>query len=175
MLSRFGPHLWTREVANRIREEVVLSLQNLSPGDVLVLDAKGVEVFDFSFANELFGKLILGIQHDFPGRFVIVENLSTYTNENLQKALEALGVAMALRKGKKISLVGKVHPSDESTFSAIYKKFDGVTASQLAEQLEVNLNAMNERLSKLLSLGLVRRDKATSTAGRVQYEYRSLR
>src|SRR5205809_5115142 len=98
-LSRYGKHLWTRERAREIRGVLAGMLEELSPGDTLVIDAQDVEVFDYSFANELFGKTILALPREYAGRFVVVENLTEYTKENLSKALESLGLAIILRKG----------------------------------------------------------------------------
>ncbi len=170
-LGEHGPHLWTRETARNIRVEFDPILEGLEEGGALVIDTKGVEVFDYSFANELFGRTILSIPREYPGRFVLVENLSKYARENLTKALEGMGLAMMERKGKAIGLIGKVHPTDQQTFAAVAKAGRSLTSSELAEKLEVNLNAMNERLSKLLGLGLIRRERATSPSGREQYEY----
>jgi predicted transcriptional regulator len=170
-LNKYGAQLWTREKAKAIRQDAEKALDDLNASDVLVIDLKGVEVFDFSFANELFCRLALNLPRDYPGRFVTVENLTGYAEENLQKALEAVGVAMIKRKGQTLSLLGKIHPADESTFSAIRKHKKQVTAVDLAEKLQVNLTAMNERLSKLTSMGLVRREKVASPAGREQYVY----
>jgi predicted transcriptional regulator len=82
-----------------------------------------------------------------------------------------MGIAMIERKGTKLRLIGKVHPTDEQTFSAIVRAKEPVTAVELKDRLEVNLNAVNERLNKLVSLGLVRREKGTSAAGREQFQY----
>ena len=90
-----------------------MTLKRVTP---LFIDAKGVEVFDYSFANELFGKTILSLPNEYPGRFFLVENLTTYTHENLGKALESLSLMMIERKGKKMQLIGKVHPADLESF-----------------------------------------------------------
>lgn len=174
-LGKEGKQLWTREWARRIRAEVEALLDQLAVGEVLVIDAKGVEVFDFSFANELFGKLAMAIPQQYPGRFLVVEHLTDYTRENLTKALESLNLAMIERKGRGgVTILGKVHPVDQQTIEVIARAKDAVTAATLKEKLNINLNAMNERLGKLVSLGLLRRDKAVSGAGREQYEYRLL-
>jgi len=170
-LGTYGPQLWTREMAKDIRGEVESVLGALATGDTLVIDAKGVEVFDYSFANELFGKILLGATREYPGRFLIVENLTKYTEENLAKALEGMGIVMIQRKGKGLSLLGKVHPADEATFSALHSAGKPLLASQLAKVLKININAMNERLTKLTNLGVIRREKATSPAGRELYAY----
>src|SRR5437016_5286915 len=97
-LAQYGEQLWTREKAREVRGALTPLLEELGPGDVLVIDTKGVEVFDYSFANELFGKIIFAVPSEYPGRFVVVENLSKYTRENLDKALEGMGVVMIERK-----------------------------------------------------------------------------
>lgn len=174
-LAKEGKHLWTREPARRILAEVEESLAELDPGDVLVLDLKGVEVFDFSFANELFGKAMMRLPNEAAGRFLVVENVGSYARENLQQALEKLKLIMIERKGGKPDLLGRVGPADKQTLLAIWKKGEGATAPLLQKPLNVeSLTAMNERLSKLVRLGLVRREAITSQAGREQYQYRVL-
>jgi predicted transcriptional regulator len=73
-----------------------------------------------------------------------------------------------------LGLIGKFHPADQETFAAIVASNEPISAGVLSKQLGINLTAMNERLSKLISLALVRREIATSAAGREQYEYRVL-
>lgn len=58
-LGEFGPQLWTRDKARPIRSRLGVVLESLRAGDVVAIDASGVEVFDFSFAAELFGKTLL--------------------------------------------------------------------------------------------------------------------
>lgn len=170
-LSKFGKHLWTRAKAREIRSELLAQLGKIHQGDTLIIDLSSVEVFDFSFASELFGKTLLDLRTEFVGRFVVAENLTDYTRENLDQALRALGLAIIERKGTKLSLLGKVHTVDQATFAAITRAGGPVTAATLREQLGVNLTAMNERLSKLVALGVARREKTASPAGREQYEY----
>jgi predicted transcriptional regulator len=141
---------------------------------VLVLDIQGVEVFDYSFAEELFGKLLVSLPREYPGRFVLVEGLSTYTQENLARALESLGLMMIERREGMLQLIGKVHPTDQATFAALVKAQGPVTVAALTTALQVSLNAVNERLAKLTACGVVRRQKGLSPAGREQYEYRVL-
>jgi predicted transcriptional regulator len=173
-LAQYGPHLWTREKARQIRGRVAAVLETLETGGVLVIDAAGVEAFDFSFATELFGKTLLTLGSEYPGRFVIAENLNECTHENLGKGLESLNLTMIQRSQGQLKLLGKVHPADEETFAQIVGTGEAVSAGALSKKLEVNLTAMNERLSKLTNLGVVRREKGSSAAGREQYVYRVL-
>lgn len=173
-LKRHGKHLWTKEKGRQIRGLLATVLEVLEPGDVLVIDAKGVEVFDFSFANELFAKIAASLAREYPGRFVIVENLSEDAKENLSKTLESLNLIMIERRERQPALLGKVHPADQETFTEIFKAGQASSASLLSKRLGVNLTAMNERLAKLTGLAIVRREKASSASGREQYVYRVL-
>lgn len=173
-LGKEGPRFWTRERAREIRPKVERLLSELSAGDAIVIDAAGVEVFDFSFANEFFGKLVMIIGQEGSGRFLVIENLTEYARENLAKALESLNLAAIERRGKKLEILGKIHSVDRQTFEAIVERKAPITASELKDELGVNLNAMNERLAKLTSMGLIRRERGLSPAGREQYEYRIL-
>jgi hypothetical protein len=173
-LGRHGEQLWTREKARQIRGQIAGILEELETGDVLVIDGTGVEVFDFSFANELFSRTLSTLVPEYPGRFVIVDNLTEYASENLSKALESTNQIMIERRKEKLLLLGKVHPVDQETFAEIARAGEAVSAGTLSRKLEVNLTAMNERLSKLAGLGIVRREKSSSASGREQYVYRLL-
>ena len=170
-----GPALWTRDLAKSIREELNKLLAGTSIGDTVIIDAKGIEVFDYSFANELFGKSLLGVGIDYPGRFLVVEGLTAYTRENLIKALESLNLAMIERKKQKLEIIGKIHPAYQETFKVVVVNKDSISANTLKDKLKINLTAANERLARLTAMGLVRREKATSTAGREQFLYTVLR
>lgn len=170
-LQPYGAQLWTRERGGEIRAALEAMLDTLAPGEVVVLDLEGVEVFDFSFANELFGRTLLRLPDDHPDRFVVVNNLNEYTRENLSQALASLGVLIIERKEGAYHLLGKVHAADEATFAALVRAGRPVSAAELASALGVQLTAMNERLAKLARLAIVWRQKAISPAGREQYEY----
>lgn len=167
----YGSQLWTREVARKARAEMYNQLEELKRGESLVIDASGVEVFDFSFANEFFGKTVINMPSEFPDRFVIVENLSKYARENLEMALIGLDIAMLLREGGELRLIGEAHRTERETFDAIAKTHGAVTSIELKARLGINLTAANERLSKLSEAGLIYRRKGLSSAGREQYEY----
>jgi len=142
----------------------------MSDDSVLTVDASGVEVFDFSFASELFGKLVLGVPAEFPGRYVVVTGLSDYLRENLDAALKSIGVMMLeIQSRRRWNLLGKQSPSDRETLVSLNEFGRSVSATELAEELKINLTASNERLAKLSRMGLVRRREGGR--GRSQYSY----
>lgn len=171
-LSKYGHQLWTREKARPIRSQLGDVLESLKAGDVLAIDASGVEVFDFSFAAELFGKSLSTLGVEYPGRFLIVLGLTDCARENLNQALEGLNLLMIEQRAEGPTLLGKVHPADDATFAEILAAGEAVSAGTLSRKLDVNLTAMNERLAKLTSLGIVRRERSSSASGREQYVYK---
>lgn len=170
-LSKTRTRLWTREKAVPIREDLEAKLAELPDGGLLIIDCSTVEVFDYSFANELFGKLLHGIVGRFPGRSVVVEHLTPYVRENLIQALVTMNLAMIERTDGGPRLIGKVAPTDERTFQVAVNAGRPITAAEMTKKMDVNVTAMNERLTKLAQLGVLRRERSTSERGREQYSY----
>lgn len=171
-LSKHGTKLWTRPAAQAPKAELAALLKRAEPGETVTIDLRGVEVFDFSFANEFFAKAALELPREFPERMVVVTNLNEYTREDLSQALTSLGLAMVERGADgRLSLLGRFHQVDAQTFAAVAGNDRSVTAVTLKDRLSINLTAVNERLTKLTNLGLICRRRGVSSAGREQYEY----
>jgi len=147
-------------------------LETMRVGDVLVVDVSGVDIFDFSFASELFGKALSRLGVEYPGRFVITEGLTESARENLNQALEASNLIMIERHGNELRLIGKAHQFDRETFMGILDAGQAVSAASLGKKLDVSPTAMNERLSKLNNFGVIRREKSPSASGREQFIYK---
>ena len=164
--------IWIRPLGEELQAKYVdKELKTLAPGDALIIDAKDVEVFDGSFANAFFSKTVLDMANHYPNRFFIVENLNEYTRHNLWKDLKDFSLIMIERENSQLKLLGKIHPADSQTFDLIKHASKPLTAIELKDKLNINLTAVNERLSKLTEYGVVRRDTGISEAGRQQYIY----
>lgn len=169
-----GAQLWTRPKAVPAREAVERLLDDLPIGDTVIVDAEGVEIFDLSYAAELFGKVVLRLAREYQGRFFIVEHLNPDARENLEAALKQLDLAMIERVEGRPRLIGKFHPADEETVITLFTAGAPIAAADLGERLGLKINAANERLAKLTDMGLVSRERARSSAGREQFLYRTL-
>jgi predicted transcriptional regulator len=163
--------LWVRKNAEKLRPAINKELESLTPGGVLVIDLEGIEAFDNSYANELFGKTVLSLSNEYQNRFFIVENLTDFTRENLVRELLYMKLIMIERNKGALQLIGSIHPADSQTFELIKNSPQPVTAIELKDKLGINLTAVNERLNKLAEMGLVMRDTSVSQAGRQQYIY----
>jgi STAS-like domain of unknown function (DUF4325)/Winged helix-turn-helix DNA-binding len=168
-LSKVGKKLWTRERARLPRDEVEDLLEAAAPGEVVTIDLRGVDVFDFSFAAEFFGRLLQRLPSEHPGRFLVIENVGPWTGPNLEATLTGLDLAAIARNVHgQYRLLGKVTETDRATFDALLGHGGKSTALELANGLGINLTAMNERLSKLVRTGVIRREDAP---GRARFTY----
>ncbi|MCH8799643.1 MAG: hypothetical protein IH963_01910 [Chloroflexi bacterium] len=162
--------LWTRETARGIRETIEGDLITMPVGSLLEIDASGIEVFDYSFASELFAKLVMRLPIEFEGRCIAVTGLNPYPEENLDPALANSGVMMRVIEEKNHwHLIGKFSGVDRETLNALSLGEQPMSASGLAKILDINVTASNERLARLTRFGLLHRIPAGS--GRVQFQY----
>lgn len=172
-LYRLKGFYWTRERALPLKAEALALIEQLDEGDILVLDGAAVEAFDYSFAAELFEGLIKAVRMR-EGRFLVVDDLTAYNRLNLHKALESLELCLIARHEGRVELLGKINTVDAETFAVVAQHPAPIAAAEVQQQLGVSLNAVNERLKKLLGLGLIRRTAARSVAGREHFLYRTL-
>lgn len=167
--------LWTREIANDPLAMAVTILERLRPGDILTIDMAAIDAIDFSFAAGLFGRLLLRAKSEFPERFVVVRNLEPVARENLAVTLVSLDLVMIESlHGGQFDLLGKFHPLDLETFRIVLDHDNRLTSRDLQALKQLAANTANERLSKLVELGLVRRVKGISPAGRQEFSYIAL-
>lgn len=163
--------LWGHELGRRLRSEVEGELDALPQGGVEVIQLKGIDVFDFSFASELFGRLYASLATAYVGRAVVLANPSEYVKVNLDAALKSLDQLALVKQGAKgWDVIGKVADTDRETLEALASK-KRATAPELAEALNIKLTACNQRLRKLSEAGAILRARFTSASGGEQYLY----
>ncbi len=165
--------LWGRDRGREVRAEIEGLLDSLGPGEALAVDLRSVEVMDFSFANEVFGKLYGRIGSEYPGRVLLLTGLADeFVKENLAAALAALNfMALAYTSPRKWELLGKFADTDRETLEALQRRKEA-TAPQLADALGIQLTAVNQRLKKLSDAGLIARMRVSAPSGGGQYVYR---
>jgi hypothetical protein len=172
-LRRFGHLLWESEKVTTIRGMMDQQLASLEPGELLLVDATGVDMLDFVFAQDLIGRILLELPVTCPGSFLALTGMSPHVTVNIQKALEDMDLICLMTGEKGWELMGKNHPADGATLRAIAQSPDGLTARELAAAFNVKLTAMNQRVSKLLKRAILRREKCLSPSGREEYRYKA--
>lgn len=168
-----GKLMVTRGTGRRVREALVEALEDLSAGGVLYVDTRGVELMDYSFADEALGILASRVAAgEYGDRRVVLVEEDRELLENVEASLRQRGLAMVRvdEPGGAPGIVGEVPDHLVETLHAIHVA-GSITNADLAAKLGLNHTAMNNRATRLFKLGLIHRRKNTAAPGGRQYSY----
>ena len=94
-LSDFGTQLAMRPNGRKVQEALDAELRRLPSGGVLALDFEGVEMMDYSFADESFGTLYSRMSaREYPDKHLV---LLSRAGEHGEALLENIEVALSRR------------------------------------------------------------------------------
>jgi hypothetical protein len=168
-----GKLLVTRGTGRRVREALAAVLEGLPTGGVLYVDMRGVELMDYSFADEALGILVSRVAAgEYGERHVVLVEEDRELVENIEASLRQRDLAM-LRVdeiGGDPKIVGEVPEHLVETLQEI-QAAGSITNANLAAKLGINHTACNNRATRLFKLGLIHRRKNTATPGGRQYSY----
>jgi hypothetical protein len=171
-----GKLMVTRGTGRRVREALGEVLERLPSGGVLYVDTRGVELMDYSFADEALGILASRVAGGEYGekRIVLVEE-DRELLENIEASLRQRDLAMirVSEPGAAPEIVGEVPEHLVETLRTIYDA-GSITNADLAAKLGLNHTAINNRATRLLKLGLIQRHKNTAAPGGRQYSYEGI-
>lgn len=194
-LGEFGTMLAMRPQGRRVQEALDARLRELPPGGVLVIDFDGVEMMDYSFADEALGTiysrmaakeytdrhLVLEVRGDELGE-ALLENLEVALNRREVAALvlshsvkgNATKIATFPGRGEKGSpwrVVGTLPGHLVDTLKAVMDQGQ-ITVRELSTALGLDsATACNNRIARLYQLHLVRREATVVPEGGRQYSY----
>ncbi|HLL57369.1 MAG TPA: MarR family transcriptional regulator [Rubrobacteraceae bacterium] len=171
-----GKLMVTRGTGRRVREALGEVLEGLPGEGVLYVDTRGVELMDYSFADEALGILASRVAAgEYGDRRVVLVEEDRELLENIEASLRQRSLAMVRvdEPGAVPEIVGEVPEHLVETLDAIY---DGgsITNADLAAKLGLNHTACNNRATRLFKLGLIRRRKNTAAPGGRQYSYEGI-
>jgi len=168
-----GRLMFTRGTGRKVREALGKALEELPAGGVLYVDTRGVELMDYSFADEALGILASRVASgEYGDRRVVLVEEDRELLENVEASLRQRGLAMLRVEevGGEVSVVGEVPDHLVETLEAI-NAAGSISNSELAERLGLNHTACNNRATRLVKLGLIQRRKNTAAPGGRQYSY----
>jgi MarR family protein len=171
-----GKLMVTRGTGRRVREALVGALEGLPSGGVLYVDTRGVELMDYSFADEALGILTSRVAAgEYGERHVVLVEEDRELLENIEASLRQRDLAMIRvdEPGASPEIVGDVPEHLVETLRAIYDA-GSITNADLAAKLGLNHTACNNRATRLLKLGLIHRRKNTAAPGGRQYSYEGI-
>ncbi len=168
-----GKLMVTRGTGRRVREALAEALAELPSGGVLYVDTRGVELMDYSFADEALGILVSRVAAgEYGERRVVLIEEDRELLENIEASLRQRDLAMIRvdEPGAKLRIVGEVPEHLVETLQEI-QAVGSITNADLAARLGLNHTAGNNRATRLLKLGLIHRRKNTAGPGGRQYSY----
>ncbi len=201
-LGAWGKQLAMRPQGRRVQQELDTLLRQLPPNSVLVVDFAGVEMMDYSFADEALGAIFSRMSaREYPDRYIVLASgegeLDSALLENVDVALRQRDVAALVLPKDHISeasdtissalpIVLRAEAAEDwrvagtlpqhlvDTLRAVMEK-QQVTVRELADELKIDSpTACNNRIARLHQLRLVRREAAIVPEGGRQYFYSSV-
>ncbi len=171
-----GKLMVTRGTGRRVREALAEALEGLPSGGVLYVDTRGVELMDYSFADEALGILVSRVAAgEYGDRRVVLVEEDRELLENIEASLRQRALAMVRvdEPGARPWIVGEVPEHLVETLREI-PAAGSITNADLAARLGLNHTACNNRATRLLKLGLIHRHKNTAAPGGRQYSYEGI-
>jgi MarR family len=171
-----GKLMVTRGTGRRVREALAEALEGLPSGGVLYVDTRGVELMDYSFADEALGILVSRVAAgEYGERRVVLVEEDRELLENIEASLRQRDLAMTRvdELGVTPKIVGELPEHLVETLSAI-REAGLISNADLAAKLGINHTACNNRATRLFKLGLVHRRKNTAAPGGRQYSYEGI-
>ena len=171
-----GKLMVTRRTGRAVREALGEALESLPRDGVLYADTRGVELMDYSFADEALGILASRVAGGEYGerRLVLVEEERDLL-ENVEASLRQRSLAMVRvpKVGGEPDIIGELPEHLADTLGAIYDA-GSITNAALAAKLGLNHTACNNRATRLAKLGLIHRRTETAAPGGRQYTYEGI-
>jgi Winged helix-turn-helix DNA-binding len=171
-----GKLMVTRGTGRRVREALAEALEGLPSGGVLYVDTRGVELMDYSFADEALGILVSRVAAgEYGERRVVLVEEDRELLENIEASLRQRDLAMTRvdEVGATPKIVGELPEHLVETLGAICEA-GSISNADLAAKLGINHTACNNRATRLFKLGLVHRRKNTAAPGGRQYSYEGI-
>src|SRR3954447_4948799 len=171
-----GKLMVTRGTGRRVRKVLGEILEGLPGGGVLYVDTRGVELMDYSFADEALGILVSRVAAgEYGNRHVMLVEEDRELLENIEASLRQRNLAMVRvdQPDTAPKIVGEVPEHLVETLRVIYET-GSITNADLAARLGLNHTACNNRATRLLKLGLIHRSKNTAAPGGRQYSYEGI-
>ncbi|MDH7499328.1 MAG: hypothetical protein QHH30_02975 [candidate division NC10 bacterium] len=174
-LSNGSRNLVTRETGRQMREALEERFQAEPEEAVVILDFKGVGVLDYSCADEVVAKLISRLNAgEYGNRYLLLRGLNATQKENIEVALERKRLAaLSLREDKSWEVLGVLNNYLRETLEEVMRE-GRITARDLADVEDLEINTSSTRLANLYKLQLVQRREELLSEGGRQFVYESL-
>lgn len=158
--SLYQRNLVTRQTGRAVRDGIERLISDRGEA-IAVIDFRDVAVIDFSCADEVVAKLVMGLEGDDAGavpRFVLVRGVHEHHVDPVEGALRRRGLAVSAEKiGGEPILLGEVDPAEIAAWRML-SDCGRIRSDELARRLGLEPDSCDTLLCELLRRRLVRRD-----------------
>ncbi|HLY26220.1 MAG TPA: hypothetical protein VKQ72_07760 [Aggregatilineales bacterium] len=174
--------LATRVSGKRFWELLRPRITSSNPGEFITLSFAGIDLMDGSFADEAFATWAsLRGRREAEFYPVLLSDLNDTCRDNLEMALNTRpdreskhlerlrNCVFPVINNAEVILLGKYEENVAETFELL-RRHKTLTARELADRMNLNLNAASTRLKTLSDLGLSLRSSVHDSQGK-QYTY----
>lgn len=172
-MQNFGKEgvLTTREAGDKAAQEILRRVEKAGPGDPIAFDFSDVRAISVPFAERAFGLLLSGrLGGYFDDHPLLAVNATEDVRETLAAALRPRRLALLSLSDDGPELLG----GDEvlnMTLQAAQKLDKEFSVIELARELEITVQAANNRLRTLVISGVLSRDRIIPTRGGKEFRY----
>lgn len=173
-MEEFGHILVTRKKGEHVREVLTRQVQAAPCDSVLKIEFSGVIVLDYSFADEVIGKLVSRlVSGELGDKYVVLCGVKSDLKENIDVALKQRNLAVMSILDNDWECMGVVKSHLLRALELVNAN-GYMTARELSEHLQIALNTSSNRLGDLFRLRLISRKEDIIVSGGRQFVYRSL-
>lgn len=165
--------LVTRETGKKLLEVIEREFEKCTKKGIWLIDFQNTGALDYSCADELVCKILSRNVSGEYGQdvFFVVSGLNQNKKENLQVALEKRRLPIIHKVDvEKWEIIGSINNSLRATYDFIIKKKQ-VTAKDVCDEFNLELNAASMRLNALYKKRIVRRREKNLKEGGRLYIY----
>lgn len=167
-------HMVTRDTGRKARAKTAEILASSGEGTVMTLDFEGVGIIDFSCADEFLAKLLTRLTAgEYGDKYLRLTGINASQRENLEVALERKKLATILSEDGSWSCLGSLKPYLRETLGVVMES-DQLSARELSELLDIELNNSSTRLINLHRQRLVTRRERIMAEGGREFMYAGL-
>ena len=166
--------IWGHETGKKFRE-FILEEWKKRDDELLIIDLKGIEIIDFSASSDLICIPISRLSSELLNKHIIIQNAEDEVRENINVALERQEICcINLKEDKTYEILGKCSDGLKNIIYQLYTNKRAFDSRQLADLLDTTVQVINNRITILYKLGMVKRRIEDAPTGGKQYIYESI-
>lgn len=170
-----GGILTFRPFGKKAKDMIIARIDKMMPGSVIEMDFRNIFSSDVSFADEMITNVQLYLREK-DNMLLFITNITQEIKETLEASLSVrevkskVKVQILYKDEKKYGIIGSLEQNQLETFELLNQKAE-LTARDVAEKFELEINSASNRLKKLYDQRLVLRKEQVDSTGRQHIYY----